>query len=35
LKGLRDRVRAVDGRLSIASPPGGPTVVIVKLPFRV
>ena len=34
LRGLEDRVRAVDGRLSIVSPPGGPTVVTVDLPLR-
>jgi signal transduction histidine kinase len=32
LAGLTDRVGAVDGHLSIASPPGGPTVVTVDLP---
>jgi signal transduction histidine kinase len=32
LAGLADRVSAVDGHLSIASPPGGPTVVTVDLP---
>jgi signal transduction histidine kinase len=32
LRGLADRVRTVDGRLDIASPPGGPTVVTVELP---
>jgi len=32
LAGLVDRVRAVDGHLSIASPPGGPSVVTVDLP---
>jgi signal transduction histidine kinase len=32
LAGLTDRVRAVDGHLSIASPAGGPTVVTVDLP---
>ena len=32
LAGLTDRVRDVDGHLSVASPPGGPTVVIVDLP---
>jgi signal transduction histidine kinase len=32
LAGLGDRVGAVDGHLSIASPPGGPTVVTVDLP---
>jgi signal transduction histidine kinase len=34
LAGLTDRVRAVDGHLSIASPPGGPSVVTVDLPCR-
>jgi signal transduction histidine kinase len=34
LRGLRDRVRAVDGRLEITSPVGGPTVVIVDLPLH-
>jgi signal transduction histidine kinase len=34
LTGLTDRVRAVDGRLSIVSPPGGPTVVTVDLPLH-
>jgi signal transduction histidine kinase len=32
LSGLLDRVRTVDGRLDIVSPPGGPTVVTVELP---
>ena len=32
LAGLADRVGAVDGHLSIASPTGGPTVVTVDLP---
>lgn len=32
LRGLRDRVAGVEGRLRIASPPGGPTVVSVELP---
>jgi signal transduction histidine kinase len=32
LAGLADRVSAVDGYLSIASPPGGPTAVTVDLP---
>ncbi len=32
LRGLADRVRTVDGRLDISSPPGGPTVVTVELP---
>jgi signal transduction histidine kinase len=34
LAGLVDRVDAVDGHLSIASPPGGPTVVTVDLPLH-
>jgi signal transduction histidine kinase len=33
LAGLADRVHAVDGRLSVVSPPGGPTVVTVDLPL--
>ena len=32
LAGLAERVRTVDGRLHVASPPGGPTVVTVELP---
>ena len=32
LQGLRDRVAGVEGRLRIASPPGGPTVISVELP---
>ncbi|HEX4218732.1 MAG TPA: sensor domain-containing protein [Acidimicrobiales bacterium] len=35
LAGLTDRVHAVDGRLDIASPPRGPTVVTVDLPLHV
>ncbi len=35
LAGLTDRVRAVDGHLTMASPPGGPSVVTVDLPCRV
>ena len=35
LAGLTDRVRAVDGRLNLVSPPGGPTVVTVDLPLVV
>jgi len=31
LRGLADRVAAVDGRLSITSPPGGPTVIRAEL----
>jgi len=34
LAGLTDRVHAVDGRLHIISPPGGPTVVTVDLPLH-
>ena len=34
LAGLTDRVRAVDGRLVISSPLGGPTVLTVELPCR-
>jgi signal transduction histidine kinase len=34
LAGLADRVSAVDGHLSIASPVGGPTAVTVDLPSR-
>ena len=32
LAGLADRVGTVDGRLQVASPPGGPTMVTVELP---
>jgi signal transduction histidine kinase len=34
LPGLAQRVRTVDGRLGLTSPPGGPTVVTVELPLR-
>jgi signal transduction histidine kinase len=34
LAGLADRVRSVDGSLTVDSPPGGPTVVTVELPVR-
>jgi signal transduction histidine kinase len=34
LQGLLDRVRAVDGDLSIVSPPGGPTAVTIELPLH-
>jgi len=34
LTGLGDRVRAVDGRLRVSSPEGGPTVVSVSLPLN-
>ena len=33
LAGLNDRVRTVDGRMTIDSPAGGPTVVTVELPL--
>ena len=32
LAGLAERIRTVDGRLQVTSPPGGPTVVTVELP---
>jgi len=35
LAGLHDRVRTVDGSLSVDSPEGGPTRVVVTLPMRV
>jgi signal transduction histidine kinase len=34
LAGLADRIRTVDGRMQISSPPGGPTLVTVELPAR-
>jgi signal transduction histidine kinase len=34
LQGLADRVRSVDGDLSIQSPPGGPTTVTIELPLH-
>jgi signal transduction histidine kinase len=34
LTGLSQRVRAVDGRIGVASPAGGPTTVAVELPLR-
>ena len=34
LPGLIQRVRTVDGRLDLASPEGGPTVVTIELPLR-
>jgi signal transduction histidine kinase len=33
LAGLRARSAAVDGRVLVSSPPGGPTVVTIELPF--
>jgi signal transduction histidine kinase len=35
LAGLTERVRTVDGRLTLSSPVGGPTVVVVELPLGV
>jgi signal transduction histidine kinase len=32
LAGLAERVRTVDGRLQVSSPPGGPTVIAAELP---
>lgn len=32
LSGLRDRIVAVEGRLRVSSPPGGPTLLAVELP---
>ena len=32
LAGLDERVKTVDGRLQVSSPPRGPTVVTVELP---
>jgi signal transduction histidine kinase len=34
LTGLAERIHTVDGRLSVDSPAGGPTVVTVELPMR-
>lgn len=34
LAGLAARIGAVDGRIELTSPPGGPTVVVVELPVR-
>jgi signal transduction histidine kinase len=34
LSGLAQRVSTVDGRMEVASPPGGPTRVTVELPLR-
>ncbi|MDJ1131544.1 sensor histidine kinase [Streptomyces iconiensis] len=33
LRGLRERVRTVDGALTLTSPPGGPTRAVVHLPL--
>jgi signal transduction histidine kinase len=32
LRGLRRRVEALDGKLRVASPPGGPTLVRAEMP---
>lgn len=32
LRGLADRVTGVDGRLTVESPPGGPTIIAAELP---
>jgi len=32
LAGLAERVKTVDGRLQLSSPPGGPTVITIELP---
>jgi signal transduction histidine kinase len=32
LAGLAERLRSVDGRMEISSPPGGPTVVTIEMP---
>ena len=32
LSGLDERVRTVDGTLTVDSPPGGPTAITVELP---
>jgi signal transduction histidine kinase len=34
LSGLAERVRTVDGSLSVLSPPGGPTTINVRLPMH-
>ena len=34
LAGLAERVKTVDGRLQLSSPPGGPTVITIELPSR-
>jgi signal transduction histidine kinase len=34
LTGLADRVSVLDGRLSLSSPPGGPTLLRVEIPCR-
>lgn len=32
LAGLAERIKTVDGRLQLSSPPGGPSVITVELP---
>ena len=34
LQGLRDRVGALDGTLNVVSPPGGGTLIHVRIPWR-
>jgi signal transduction histidine kinase len=34
LRGLAERVRTVDGRLDVDSPPGGPTTITIEVPTR-
>ena len=34
LRGLAERVRTLDGRLDVDSPPGGPTTITIKVPTR-
>jgi signal transduction histidine kinase len=33
LRGLRDRVEALDGRLEVDSPPGAGTTVVAEIPL--
>jgi signal transduction histidine kinase len=35
LRGLRDRVSALDGRFEVHSPPGGGTVLVAELPLEI
>ncbi len=34
LRGMRDRATAIDGSLSVSSPSGGPTRILVELPYE-
>jgi signal transduction histidine kinase len=34
LRGLRDRVEALDGRLNVLSPPGAGTTVMAEIPLE-